>query len=82
MYDIVYVKQAEKYVTKLPKKEQEHILAVIERARIRPQIHFERLVGEKSYKLRAGNYRIIADIQRDKLVILIIKISHRRNIYK
>lgn len=71
-----------KFLKKLPKEKQEHILSVLERARIRPEAHFERLIGEKAYKLRAGDYRIIADIYKEKLRILVIKIGHRKNIYK
>ena len=82
MYEIEYSQTAVKFIKKLPKKDAEHILSVVERARIRPQSHFERLVGDKAYKLRAGKYRIIADIYHDKLQILVIKIGHRKSIYK
>ena len=82
MYEIVYSRTASKFIKKLPKQKQMHILAVIERARIRPEAHFERLVGQKTYKLRAGDYRIIADIYKEKLCVLVIKIGHRKNIYK
>lgn len=82
MYEIVYSNSATKFIKKLPKQKQEHILSVLERARIRPESHFERLVGKKTYKVRAGDYRIIADIYNEKLCILVIKIGHRRNIYK
>jgi mRNA interferase RelE/StbE len=34
------------------------------------------------YRLRVGNYRVIYEIQEDVLVILIVKIGHRRDIYK
>lgn len=82
MYDILYSISAKKFLKKLPKEKLKRILSVIERARIRPESHFERLVGEKSYKLRAGDYRIIADIYKEKLCILVIKVGHRKNIYK
>jgi mRNA interferase RelE/StbE len=82
MYEIVFANSAAKSLRKLPNDKQKHILAVLERARIRPGSFFERLVGEKAYKLRAGDYRIIAEIYRDRLVILVIKIGHRRDIYK
>ena len=82
MFDLTYSKTAVKFLKKLSKDKQEHVLSVLERARIRPEKHFERLVGDKSYKLRAGNYRIIADIYKKELRILVIKIGHRKNIYK
>jgi mRNA interferase RelE/StbE len=82
MYEIEFTPTSEKFFLKLPKEAQKRIKAVLERARIRPQDHFERLVGDPSYKLRAGDYRIIADLYHDKLIILVIEIGHRRNIYK
>lgn len=82
MYEVIYAQNAVKALKKLPKEKQKRILAVLERVRIRPEAHFERLVGEKTYKIRAGDYRIIADIYKNKLVILVIKIGHRKNIYK
>jgi mRNA interferase RelE/StbE len=82
MYNLLYAKSAGKFLKKLPKKKQDHILSVLERARIRPEAHFERLVGQKVYKIRAGDYRIIADIDKGKVMILVIKIGHRKNIYK
>lgn len=81
MYEIIYSKTALKFLKKLSLNEKKHIISVIERARIRPSSHFEKLVGEKTYKLRAGAYRIIADINHGQLIILIIKIGHRKNIY-
>ncbi len=81
MYEIYYTKNARKQISKLPKNIQEHILSVIERTRIRPESYFKRMVGEKTYKLRAGKYRIIADMIKDQLVILIIKVGDRKNIY-
>tara|TARA_Y100000310_G_scaffold342145_1_gene443988 strand:- start:3895 stop:4143 length:249 start_codon:yes stop_codon:yes gene_type:complete len=82
MYDIAYSNSASKFLKKLPKQNQNHIISVLERARIRPEAHFERLVGEKTYKLRAGKFRIIADVYNKKMLILVIKIGHRKNIYK
>ena len=82
MYEIYYSKNAHKTLKKLEKKDQEKIISVLERARIRPEKHFEKLIGTTAYKLRAGNYRIIADIYNKELKILIIKVGHRRNIYK
>jgi mRNA interferase RelE/StbE len=81
MYNITYTKNAEKYLEKLNKDQKERILNSIERTRIKPERYFERLVGVKSYKLRVGDYRVIADIYKEELVILAIKVGHRKNIY-
>ena len=82
MYDIQFTRSAQKQFDKLPLDIRERISSVLERARIRPQAYFERLVGDKAYKLRIGDYRVIADIYHDKLLILVVKTGHRKSIYK
>ncbi|MBS3146495.1 type II toxin-antitoxin system RelE/ParE family toxin [Candidatus Woesearchaeota archaeon] len=82
MFEIFFTNKAENQLKKLEKNVQQRIIAVLERSRIRPEDHFERLVGEKAYKLRVGDYRIIADIDNNKLVILVLKLGHRKNIYE
>jgi len=81
MYEVILTQKAENQLKKLEKNIQERIIAVLERVRIRPEIYFQRLVGEKLYKLRVGDYRVIADINNTKLIIFIIKVGHRKNIY-
>ena len=82
MYEIIFAPKALKFLNKLPSDIQKRIIGGLERARIRPQSHFIRLVGIEGYKMRVGDYRIVADINRGKLEILIIKIGHRKNIHK
>ena len=82
MFEISFTPKAEQQLKKLEKEAQKRILAVLERARVRPEAHFKRLVGEKAYRLRAGDYRIIADINPNRLIILVLKLGHRKNIYK
>ena len=81
MYEVILTQKAENQLKKLEQNIQERIIAVLERVRIRPEIYFQRLVGEKLYKLRVGDYRVIADINNTKLIIFIIKVGHRKNIY-
>lgn len=42
------------------------------------------LVGDKSglWRYRVGDYRLICEVQQDKVVILVVEIGHRRDIYK
>lgn len=82
MYDILFTSKAKKQLKKLEIKIQERIILVLERIRIRPEHYVTRLSGDPGYKLRAGNYRIIMDIKKEKLIILILKIGHRKSIYK
>ena len=81
-YGIIFTDTSLKQFKKLEKNVQERIIKALERIRIRPEVHVKKLVGDPGYRLRVGEYRVIIDIYRDKLVILVIKIAHRKNIYK
>jgi len=82
MYEIILAKSVEKFLDKLDSKERERIILALDKLRIRPEAYIKRLVGEKLYKFRVGNYRLIIDLNKNQLLILVVKIGHRRNIYK
>ena len=82
MYEIIISKRVEKFLDKLNDKERERIILALERLRIRPESYLTRLVGEKSYKFRVGDYRLIIDLEKNQLAVLVVKIGHRKNIYK
>jgi mRNA interferase RelE/StbE len=42
----------------------------------------EKLTGVELYRIRQGNYRVLYEIQDATLVVLVIKIGHRRDIYR
>ncbi len=79
MYQVVILEQVENQIKKLDRSVQERIFATLERIKIRPQDFLEKLVGEKGYKLRVGDYRLFIDILEDKLVLLVIEFGHRKN---
>ena len=81
-YEIIFTDTSRKQFKKLEKDIQERIVKALERIRIRPESHVKKLVGDLGYRLRVGEYRVILDIEKDKLIILVIKIGHRKNIYK
>lgn len=82
MYEIEFSELVFKQLRKLKKDTQERIVAALERARVKPEAHFKKLVGDPGFRLRVGDYRIIVDLDKGKLLILVIKIGHRRSIYK
>jgi len=82
MFEIVFSDKALKQLSKLEKPLQERIINSLERIRIRPEAYLTKLVGDSAYKLRVGDYRVLIDLDKTKLLILVIKIGHRRNIYE
>ena len=80
MFQIVFSQEAEKELSKLEKNLQKRIFNALDRIKINPSRHVEKLVGLPYYKLRVGDYRVIADINEDSIEIT--RIGHRKNIYK
>jgi len=81
-YEIFFTDTAKKQLVKLEKNDQERIIKSLERIRIRPESYVTKLVGDPGYRLRVGDYRVIIDIDKGQLRILVIKIGQRKNIYK
>ena len=82
MYEVIFSDTALKQFKKLNRDLQQRITNSLERMIIRPESYVKRLVGESYYNFRVGDYRLILDIQRDKMIIFIIIIGHRKDIYE
>lgn len=81
-YDITFSEFADKQLSKLPLNSQERIISTLKRCRIRPYSYVKKLVGSKYFRLRVGDYRLIIDIIENKLIIHVMEVGHRKNIYK
>ncbi|MBU0471183.1 MAG: type II toxin-antitoxin system RelE/ParE family toxin [Nanoarchaeota archaeon] len=81
IYNLIFDKVAIEQLNKLPKNIRSRIFKKLQDSKNNPFHFFERLTNKKTYKLRVGNYRIIADIQKRKIAILVLYVGHRKNIY-
>ena len=82
MYSVVLSDLTKKQISKLNKLTKIRIISTLKRCRIRPYSHMKKMVGSPYFSLRVGNYRVILDVQNKELVIFVIEVGHRRNIYK
>lgn len=82
MYEIIFSKNAKKQLKKLEGETQNRIIRALEKLRFRPEVFLKKLVGDSGFRLRAGDYRIIVDLNKNRLEVLVIRIGHRKNIYK
>ncbi|MCX6773690.1 MAG: type II toxin-antitoxin system RelE/ParE family toxin [Candidatus Micrarchaeota archaeon] len=82
MYELIYSPEALKQLEKLEKDIRERIITALERLRIRPEsCDIKKLTGMRGYRFRVGDYRVIFDMEKERLMILVLKIGHRKNIY-
>ena len=82
VYEIKWTVIASRQFGRLDKTVQKRIINKLESIRENPFVYATRLVGFEAYKIRVGDYRIITTIEKNTLVILILKVGHRKSIYK
>ena len=82
-YEIFFRKSIEKDFKVIPKNELKKIIKRIGKLAENPRPHgCEKLTGQDRYRLRQGNYRIVYSIQDNKLTIWVVKVGHRKGIYR
>lgn len=82
-YKIRIKQSAKKELYKLPKKELQKITDKILSLSVNPRpMGVEKLSGDDKYRIRQGNYRVIYLIRDKQLEITVIRIGHRKDIYR
>ena len=82
-YKVIFTKSVKKDFRKIPKLEVSKILNEIAYLAKNPRSSkTKKLKGEKLYRLRVGNYRVIYDIQDNLMLIFEVKLGHRGDIYR
>ena len=82
-YKIIVKKSVSKDLKKIPSKDIKRILSAIQDLAETPRPpQSKKLSGQERYRLRQGNFRILYSIEDDKLIICVIKVGNRRDVYK
>ena len=85
MYVLKYRRQARNYLARLPIKIKSRIVDTLHEIKENPDdqnLDVDKLKGKSGYRLRVGQYRIIYTRHRDQLIIEVVKIRSRGDIYK
>ncbi len=82
-YRIVFKKSVAKDLRQIPKKHVKRIMQRIDRLADEPRpVGVEKLSGDEKYRIRQGNYRILYTIEDEVITVIIVKVGHRRDIYR
>jgi len=82
-YSIEILRSAQKELAKINEIDRIKLINSIRSLALEPRPNgCKKLSGRSAWRIRIGNYRIIYEIQDQKLVILIVAVGHRKNIYK
>ena len=80
-FQVLFSDVALKQLRNLDAEIRQRVVSTIERIRVRPEAYVKKLVGDEGYKLRIGDYRVILDLDKEKLIILVLRVGHRKNVY-
>jgi mRNA interferase RelE/StbE len=82
-YKVYFKKSVEKDFGAIPNKDLQKIIRRIETLAEdpRPQEH-EKLTGQERYRIRQGRYGILYSIQDKELTVWVVKVGHRKAVYR
>ena len=82
-YNIYFKKSVEKDLRAIPKADLRRILSKISQLQDDPRPHgCEKLTGQERYRIRQDHYRIVYSIQDTELTVWVVKVGHRKEIYR
>ena len=82
MYKVIFKDSAERFFRKLDKFDQQRMVKKLRLLRQNPFLGkplFGNLFG--AWSLRVGKYRVIYQVKKEELIIFVLDIEHRKNIY-
>lgn len=85
MYKIVFTKNAYKSFRRIPKNVVDRIRKKLDQIAKDPytkRSNVTKLQNRQGYRLRVGDWRVIYDIRTDELIILVLKVGSRGEIYR
>lgn len=82
-YRLVFRKSVSKDLRSIPKKDVARILQRMEALQEDPRpVDSEKLSGQERYRVRQGVYRIIYAVTDEHLLVTVVKVGHRRHVYR
>lgn len=81
-FEIVWPDNVLEQMNKLDRTIRKRIYTAVGKLENDPSRWVSRIVNSPYYKMRVGDYRVILDIQGKQLRVLVVRVGHRKNIYK
>lgn len=81
-WQVIWSDKSLRQLEKINKKDAQQIYDSVLGCAGDPFMAVIRLANSPFYRMRVGNYRIIMDLQQSKLLVFVIELDHRKNVYK
>jgi len=85
MYEVVFTKEADRTLRKLPRNVAALIRTKINEIAANPygqHNNVTKLTGREGYRLRIGDWRVLYELRNNQLVLLVVKIGPRGSVYE
>ena len=83
LYNIVVKRSVAKDLKAIPKKDVKRIISAIRGLASEPRPPgAKQLSGQDRYRIRQGNYRILYTIEDEKLIVCVVRVGNRRDVYR
>lgn len=82
-YRVLIKRSAASELEEGPRKDRERLVARIAKLSAEPRPPgSDKLSGQPLYRIRQGAYRVVYEIDDDAIVVLVIRVAHRRDVYR
>lgn len=83
VYKIEIKRSAAKELEKIQKKDRDRVIEKIEALSEDPRPpQSKKLSGEEKYRIRQGDYRVLYQIYDEVIIVVVVKVAHRKEVYK
>jgi len=81
-FEIIWAESAYRELKKLDRAVAKRVLDAVGKLEENPHRWLVRIVNSPYHRLRVGDYRVIVDIRESELRVLVLKVGHRRSVYR
>ena len=82
-YRVVFRRSVARDLRRIPNRDVQRILSAIDSLAEEPRPPgCEKLSGQERFRVRQGNYRIIYEIEDEEVVVVVVKVGHRGDVYR
>ena len=81
-YEVEWSQKAMDNLKAVEKGLAKRIISKVLDIRFAPYHFVEKIVGDRGWRMRVGDYRVLLDINEPEKKIEVLKVGHRKNIYK
>ena len=82
-YKILIKRSAAKELEAVPPRDRRRLVTRIEALAANPRpAGAQKLSGEDKYRMRQGDYRILYEIVDEDLIVTVVRVGHRRDVYR